>query len=114
MAEGPPARISADQALGLSLAIHELATNALKYGALSTAEGRVSIRWDVAPDQRFSFSWQETDGPLVIPGDRKGFGSRLIERIVPGYFKGKATMDYAPTGVSYRLDGILEVDDDED
>lgn len=114
VAEGPPARISADQALGLSLAIHELATNALKYGALSTAEGRVSIRWDVEPDQRFSFSWQETDGPLVIPGDRKGFGSRLIERIVPGYFKGKATTDYAPTGVSYRLDGILEVDDDED
>jgi two-component sensor histidine kinase len=111
---GPAARISADQALGLSLAIHELATNALKYGALSVADGRVSISWQVEPDQRFLFQWQESDGPAVVQGDRKGFGSRLIERIVPGYFNGKAKTDFAPAGVSYRLEGVLEVDEDED
>ncbi|MFN3673128.1 MAG: HWE histidine kinase domain-containing protein [Bosea sp. (in: a-proteobacteria)] len=114
VAAGPAARISADQALGLSLAIHELATNALKYGALSTAEGRISIAWRVSDERRFSFGWQESDGPMVTPGDRKGFGSRLIERIVPGYFHGKAALDYAPSGVNYRLDGVLDIDDDDD
>ncbi|WP_156395767.1 PAS domain-containing sensor histidine kinase [Bosea sp. Leaf344] len=114
LTDGPPARISADQALGLSLAIHELATNALKYGALAAAEGSVTIRWRVEPDQRFSFEWREADGPLVVATARRGFGSRLIERIVPSYFKGRAGTDFAPGGICYRLDGILEVDEGED
>jgi two-component sensor histidine kinase len=112
--EGPPARISADQALGLSLAIHELATNALKYGALSVADGKVVISWQAGPDRRFLFQWRESDGPAVVPGGRKGFGSRLIERIVPSYFSGKATTEFAPAGVGYSLEGVLEVDEDEE
>lgn len=114
VAEGPPARISAEQALGLSLAIHELATNALKYGALSTTEGSIAIAWQIDPEQRFAFEWREADGPAVVPGEHKGFGSRLIERIVPSYFKGKAAIAFAPTGVTYRLEGELEVDEDDD
>lgn len=110
-AAGPNAEISAQQALGLSLAIHELATNAIKYGALSVAEGRVEIEWQVDPDRTMRFEWRESGGPTVVVGDRKGFGSRLTERIVPAYFGGKAGIHHDPSGIRYLLEGKLETDE---
>lgn len=107
-AVGPNAEISAQQALGLSLGIHELATNAIKYGALSVPEGQVDIEWLVASDRTFRLEWRESGGPAVIAGDRKGFGSRLTERIVPAYFGGKASIFREASGVRYLLEGKLE------
>ena len=103
--EGPVVTLGAQQALGLSLGLHELATNAAKYGALSNADGRVSIVWS---DRPFRFEWRETDGPIVVPPSRTGFGSRLIERIVASYFDGKAQLSFDPAGVAFSLDGSVE------
>lgn len=108
---GPHAEVSAQQALGLSLAIHELATNAIKYGALSVPDGQVDIEWLVGSDKTLRFEWRESGGPPVKTGDRKGFGSRLTERIVPAYFGGKAGVHHDPSGVRYLLEGFLETDE---
>jgi two-component sensor histidine kinase len=108
---GPHAEISAQQALGISLAIHELATNAIKYGALSVPDGRIDIEWLVGSDRTLRFEWRESGGPAVVAGERKGFGSRLTERIVPAYFGGKAGDHYVPEGVRYLLEGMLQTDE---
>ena len=102
---GPQIDLTAPQALGLSLAIHELATNATKYGALSEAGGRVDIAWTADRDGRFRFEWTETDGPAVTAPTRFGFGSKLVERIVGPYFNGDAKLDFDPAGVRFRLEG---------
>jgi two-component sensor histidine kinase len=107
-AVGPHAEITAQQALGLSLALHELATNAVKYGALSIPEGRVDIEWRVGSDRTLRFEWRESGGPTVVAGDRKGFGSRLTEKIVPSYFGGRAGVHFEPNGLRYLLEGVLE------
>lgn len=108
---GPHADVSAQQALGLSLALHELATNAIKYGALSVPDGRVAIEWLVGSDKTLLFEWRESRSPAVKVADRKGLGSRLTERIVPAYFGGKAGVHYDATGVRYLLEGFLETDE---
>jgi len=104
---GPPTTISAQQALGMSLTIHELATNALKYGALSNEKGAVAIRWTLDPNDRFFFEWRESGGPTVpVPID-KGFGARLIETIVASYFSGRGKVAYEPKGIVFTLEGRL-------
>jgi len=98
--EGPPLRLQPGGALTMALILHEMATNALKYGALSTAEGRVSLSWTyVSDDRALELLWVETGGPVVAPPARKGFGSRLIERSLGGELKGEARMDYRPEGL---------------
>ncbi len=101
---GPHVHLGSQQALGLSLAIHELATNAAKYGALSNATGSVSIAWGVH-GAVFSLEWIETGGPVVEEPARRGFGSRLIEEVVASYFDGDAHLDFHPEGVRFRLIG---------
>ena len=109
---GPSAKVSARQALGLALVIHELATNAVKYGSLSIPEGRVRVEWNVDQNGKIAFAWTESDGPAVVPASvRKGFGSRLVERIVPAYFRGSATVERQPEGLRYVLEGHLAVDE---
>ncbi|WAJ27237.1 GAF domain-containing protein [Antarcticirhabdus aurantiaca] len=103
---GPHAALSAQQALGLSLAIHELATNAAKYGALSSAVGHVAMTWS-AVDDTFVFRWIETGGPLVVAPQRRGFGSKLIERIVAAYFDGEGRIEFDPAGIRFTLTGAL-------
>jgi PAS domain S-box-containing protein len=88
--DGPKLRVGPHAALSIVLALHELATNAVKYGALSAPEGVVDIRWSIAPDGIFTFVWSETGGPTVTPGDRQGFGSRLILRVLPQELSGTA------------------------
>jgi two-component sensor histidine kinase len=111
--DGPPIALEAQRSLGLALAIHELATNATKYGALKPEAGRVAICWDISGDNGFRFSWTETEGPLVEEPSRRGFGSRLTERVVPAYFKGTAKTRYAAGGVEYELEGTLRSDEAE-
>jgi len=86
-------------ALSLSLALHELATNAAKYGALSVPSGRVAVSWTIDHSGSLDLTWREADGPLVAPPKRRGFGSTLIERALALETGGKARLSFAPTGV---------------
>ncbi|WP_168771056.1 PAS domain-containing sensor histidine kinase [Palleronia sediminis] len=103
--EGPDLPIGSKQALALTMALHELATNATKYGALSTEGGRVTVAWGVedGPEGAFRFSWTEHGGPPVAAPARRGFGSRMIEEALAGYFNGTAALDYAPAGLTFVL-----------
>lgn len=106
---GPSAMVPAPAALGMALAVHELATNAAKYGALSNDSGSVSLRWAVTENGAFQMEWLEAGGPEVSAPTRSGFGSRLMKRIVPGYFAGTGESFYDPTGFRYVLSGTLAV-----
>lgn len=109
---GPKVSLSPQQAMGLSLAVHELATNAVKYGALASDHGHVEIAWRVSDDADFTFSWTERDGPSVATPAKNGFGSRLTTRVVPYYFDGKAEIVFQPAGIHYVLTGNLGNDGD--
>jgi two-component sensor histidine kinase len=97
--EGPPTPVGPKTAVAIAMAVHELATNATKYGALSTDRGRVSIVWTVESDRRALLVWTETGGPRVDPPSRRGFGTRMIERALASEVGGRASLDFAPSGV---------------
>jgi len=99
---GPDLILSAKEALALALAIHELATNAVKYGSLSNASGSIDVAWAVNED-RLTFRWTESGGPDVETPSRSGFGSRIIKRNLAGEFKGDVDVDYRPTGLVLTL-----------
>lgn len=103
---GPEIDLPGPQVLGLTLALHELASNAAKYGALSGPSGTASVNWTVGEDGRFEFAWLEEDGPPVAPPRRRGFGSRLLERIVASYFDGEATLAFSQEGVRFLMSGV--------
>ncbi|PZO01125.1 MAG: hypothetical protein DCF28_10390 [Alphaproteobacteria bacterium] len=86
-------------ALSLSLAVHELATNAAKFGAFSRPEGSVSVAWNLADDGGLALTWREAGGPPVAVPTRRGFGTSLIERALAFETGGRATIEYAPAGV---------------
>lgn len=106
--KGKRLRVGPHAALSIALAIHELATNALKYGALSNDHGTVTIEWSIVDTDRFVLTWLEAGGPEVVRGSREGFGSRLILRVLPRELQGAANIDYAPTGVSFKLETELK------
>ena len=104
--EGPPVRLAAGPALQLALALHELCTNAAKYGALSEPAGRVEVNWALTgrePDERFRFAWREEGGPPVRPPSRRGFGGRILERATAAAFGGEVELDYAADGVRWSV-----------
>ncbi|MBC9176242.1 sensor histidine kinase [Pseudoroseomonas ludipueritiae] len=108
--EGPSLRLSSRCALALTLALHELATNAAKYGALSVEGGRVMLCWRILPpfdgaEASFQLRWEESGGPAVQPPSRNGFGSFMIRRTLPGYFEGSASLEFPPHGLLYQLEG---------
>jgi PAS domain S-box-containing protein len=107
--EGPEVRLLPRVALALTLALHELATNAAKYGAFSVPSGRVAITWGVRPGDppHLIFRWEEHGGPFVLPPQQKGFGSRLIERSLALELAGKVQLTYDPTGVVCEVDAPL-------
>lgn len=102
--EGPSVEISPKLALALTLALHELATNAVKHGALSRPQGRIAVRW-AAHDDEVALTWCESGGPAVVPPTRRGFGSTLLEQALAG---GSARLDFASDGVRYSLTAPLE------
>jgi PAS domain S-box-containing protein len=98
---GKNIRLPPNVTLALGIAFHELATNAMKYGAFSNEAGSVLLAWTVEPvleGDRLILRWQERGGPPVTPPTRKGFGSRVIERGLPHELHGKATLDYYVDG----------------
>jgi PAS domain S-box-containing protein len=102
--DGPKLRLNAASAQAIGLALHELATNAGKYGALSTDKGRVNVCWGTVGDT-FTMSWTERDGPPVSAPKRRGFGTIVIETMVKHSLDGTVDLDYAPSGVTWRLAG---------
>ena len=106
--DGPALRMSASQAEYLGLAIHELATNALKYGALSVPSGKIQVVWKTDKAKgRWLFDWQELDGPPVAEPQRKGFGSVILQTLVPAVFGGTAELRYRPNGMSWHVEAPL-------
>ena len=107
---GPPVEIGPKAGLALVLTIHELATNAIKYGALSVPDGRVSVAWEILGpegDETLRLAWTETGGPAVAPPARRGFGTRLIERGLTGHVGGTLRMAYPPEGVTCLVEAPL-------
>lgn len=101
-AAGPSVWLDPAQALSTSMALHELATNAAKYGALSDSRGRVQIRWRLQPGptgESLRLRWKECGGPTVAPPSRRGFGSRLLERGLGRELQGTVALVFAPDGV---------------
>ena len=109
--DGPSVRLSPRGALAIAMALQELATNAAKYGALSTALGRLGIHW-VRDGDHVSLRWEEREGPPVGPPLRRGFGSRLIERSLSAELGGKAAIEFAPTGVVCTIVMVVTGPDD--
>ncbi len=109
---GPTLSLNAKEALSIGMAIHELMTNAAKYGALSTEEGRIEIataRDASDGNDRARIVWQERGGPRIeAPPDRKGFGSVVIERVLKADLNGQVTADYRPDGLRFAIEFNLE------
>jgi PAS domain S-box-containing protein len=102
---GPPTRLSAAAGQSMGMVLHELATNAGKYGALSDGEGRVHISWQVAPakEPMFLMSWLEEGGPKVAPPTHKGFGQMVLGRMIEAAVDGTVEFDYRESGLSWKL-----------
>lgn len=97
---GPPVTLKPKCALTLGLAVHELATNAAKYGALSSNVGNVEVRWTIEPqEQALTISWLESGGPPVSPPKRSGFGRLLLERAIASDLSGRVELDFAERGI---------------
>ncbi len=104
---GENIRLPPKSALALGIAFNELATNAVKYGALSNEKGSIRIDWTIEPTskgRRVMLSWREKDGPRVTPPSRKGFGSRVIERGLTKELEGTVQFDYRPDGLICTMD----------
>ena len=103
---GPDLKLSEDLGGALALAIHELATNALKYGALSVTGGTISLTWNIATTadgDEVVFEWKERGGPPPAPPTREGFGNRVIKSVTAREKTGSVTIEYPPDGVYCRI-----------
>ncbi|WP_332698305.1 sensor histidine kinase [Devosia sp.] len=96
---GPSVQLHAKAALSLAMALHELCTNATKYGALSSETGRVDIGWALTDDHKILMTWRESGGPPINPPETRGFGSRMIERALAADLGATVMFDYAPDGL---------------
>lgn len=102
---GPPVALTSNAAMEMGMVVHELATNAVKYGALSNERGRVRIGWTLAGEspQLIAFEWSESDGPTVTPPARRGIGTALIGSAFHGFSGASVDLDYRPEGLTCRL-----------
>ena len=99
--DGEPVRLRPQAAVSLSMAFHELGTNAAKYGALTAADGRVDLAWSIAEgaEPHVLIRWEEKDGPRIAQPTRQGFGTRMIKRVIGSEVHGDVTIDFADTGL---------------
>jgi two-component sensor histidine kinase len=109
--QGPPVQVPPRMALALAMALQELVTNAVKYGALSNGVGQIRVQWNLSrktmPD-RLHLLWEEADGPPVQKPARRGFGTRLIERSLAHDLNGQVQIEFAPTGILCTVDAPIE------
>ncbi|AWN38886.1 sensor histidine kinase [Methylobacterium radiodurans] len=109
---GPDLDLPSEMAVPVGMAIHELTTNAAKYGALSNRRGRVTVTWSLEPGEAagiLHFRWRESGGPPVQPPRRQGFGSRLLQRVLTAQVQAEVVTDYAPEGFSLTMRAPLPV-----
>ena len=109
--DGPRVDLIPELALPVGMAIHELTTNAAKYGSLSILQGRLSVSWEVRPapsGRKLHLIWTERDGPAVSPPSRKGFGSTLIERVLSHQCGAETTYEFAESGLTLRIELPLD------
>jgi two-component sensor histidine kinase len=103
---GPEVSLTAEAAHSLGLALHELATNSIKYGSLSLAQGKIALNWsfdEAAASGRFKFAWTESGGPVVTAPTHQGFGRRMIEDLTAQALQGQTNLEFLPTGVTWTL-----------
>jgi two-component sensor histidine kinase len=108
--EGPDVLLAPQTAVSLAMAIHELCTNAIKYGALSNENGTITIRWktyDESGDQRLRLEWIECGGPPVDAPKRRGFGTKMIERGLASELNGRVHLDFRSEGLVCLIDAPL-------
>jgi two-component sensor histidine kinase/PAS domain-containing protein len=101
--DGPTLLLEPQTAQAIAVALHELATNAAKYGALSDGEGRVEVAWSCATDGQLTIRWTEKGGPLVTTPTRQGFGTRIVGRIIREQSKGEMRLDWNPAGLECEI-----------
>ncbi len=117
---GPDLTLQPKAAEQIGLAIHELATNAARFGAFSVPSGSVKVEWDLVArpdaDEEFRLVWTETNGPVVEPPVRQGFGHMVLTRVVAGSLQGKASLDFAASGIRWTMaapaKGVVGEDDE--
>lgn len=108
--EGPPVELSADLAIPTGMAIHELASNAVKYGALSASAGQVRVTWNVVQEdgkRKLKLEWTEQDGPPVEPPHRTGFGSTLLKRVLPTQCNAEVDWHLDRAGLRFQMTAPL-------
>lgn len=103
VASGPALSVPAGNAQTLGMALHELSTNSLKYGALSHSEGSIVLKWEVTPSGGWTLEWQERSPLTMKPPIRRGFGQRVIIDMVAGTFGADVTVEYEPPGLRWRV-----------
>ncbi len=107
-ARGPVVLLNPEATQNIGLALHELATNATKYGALSVPEGVVTVNWEFGPDdvgpRCFRLIWRERNGPKVMPPTRRGFGHVILQRMTGETLQGKVNHEFEACGVSWTLE----------
>jgi two-component sensor histidine kinase len=101
--DGPAVILEPYSAQAIAIALHELATNAAKYGSLSAAAGHVEISWSRMADGRLSLRWIELGGPTVTPPTHRGFGTRIMENIIAGQLKGEVRFDWRDQGLGCEI-----------
>jgi two-component sensor histidine kinase len=107
---GPPVELSADLAVPIGMALHELTTNAVRYGALSVPSGYVRVQWKLDEHEgvrKLHLEWSEFAGPRVNEPQHRGFGSTLLQRVLPMQCKAKVEVQYASDGLRFRMDAPL-------
>jgi two-component sensor histidine kinase len=105
--DGPAVMLEPYSAQAIAITLHELATNAAKYGSLSAADGRVEIAWSRMADGRLSLRWIELGGPTVTPPTHHGFGTRVIEKIIAAHHNGEVRFDWCGQGLSCEIALLL-------
>ncbi len=112
--DGPALRLAPRTAVSIALAMHELTTNAAKYGALANDTGRISVTWRLegGDGRRLVLSWRESGGPPVSPPATRGFGSRMIERALSSELGGEVRLDFRPDGVVCEIDAPAPLGDE--
>jgi two-component sensor histidine kinase len=106
--DGEDVRLGPIAAVTLGMAVHELAANAAKYGALSTPSGRVRVTWRPSAPGRLQLVWEELGGPPVQPPSRRGFGSELIQKVLAAELRGEVRLEFPSQGVRCTMDMALK------
>ena len=96
---GPDVMLEPNMAQTVAISMHELATNAAKYGSLSAADGHLEVAWSCTADGRLNLRWTESSGPAVAPPTHCGFGTRIMEKIIGGQLGGQVRFDWRDQGL---------------